>query len=127
MHVEGFIHGNANKQRALDLANLVEQKLLTTNAMTLPLLSRQLLLKREYKLISGEQYIYETENQYHKSSCAELYLQCGVQTDRSNIFIDLVAQILNEPFYNQLRTKVSEMLRFVNFFFILKQNSPNVC
>lgn len=106
MHVEGFIHGNANKQRALDLAKLVEQKLMATNAMTLPLLSRQLLLKREYKLISGEQYLFETENKFHKSSCAELYLQCGVQTDRSNVFIDLVAQILSEPFYNTLRTKV---------------------
>lgn len=106
MHVECFIHGNANKQKALDIAGLVEQKLLSTNAMTLPLLSRQLLLKREYKLKPGETYIFETENEYHKSSCAELYLQCGVQTDEANVFVDLVAQILNEPFYNTLRTKV---------------------
>lgn len=107
MHVECFLHGNVDKQKSMDLTGLIEQKLKTTNAMTLPLLSRQLLLKREYKLVTGERYIFETENEFHKSSCAELYLQCGVQTDRSNVFIDLVSQVLSEPCYNTLRTKVT--------------------
>lgn len=109
MHVECFLHGNVDKQKALDLTGLIEQKLQATNSVTLPLLSRQLLLKREYKLPVGENYIFETENEFHKSSCAELYLQCGVQSDRSNVFIDLTAQVLTEPCYNQLRTKVSTL------------------
>lgn len=108
MHVECFLHGNVDKQKALDMTGLVEQKLKGTHSMTLPLLSRQLLLKREYKLPLGESYVFETENEFHKSSCAELYLQCGVQSDRSNVFIDLTSQVLTEPCYNQLRTKVSK-------------------
>ena len=59
----------------------------------------------------GESYLFEIENEFHKSSCVELYLQCGVQNDKSNVFIDLVSKILSEPCYNTLRTKV------MNFFF----------
>jgi insulysin len=54
MHVECFIYGNVNQLKALELAGLVEKKLRTTNAEILPLLSRQLLLKREYKLNDGQ-------------------------------------------------------------------------
>lgn len=120
MHVECLIHGNANKQHAMTLATLVEQKLKTTNAHTLPLLSRQLLLKREYKLTTQESYRFETENEFHKSSCAELYLQCGMQSDTANVFIDLVAQILCEPCYNTLRTK--EQLGYIVFCASRKAN-----
>lgn len=97
----------------MELAGLVEQKLNATNANTLPLLSRQLLMKREYKLDEGFAYRFETENEYHKSSCASLYLQCGVQNDRANVLIDLTSQILCEPCYNTLRTK--EQLGYIVF------------
>lgn len=122
MHVECFIHGNIDKQKTLILTGLIEQKLLQTNSMKLPLLSRQLLLKREYKLATGERYLFETKNEFHKSSCAELYLQCGTQSDRSNIFIDMVAQVLSEPCYNTLRTKVSiDQNNLWNYIFILNR------
>lgn len=113
MHVECLIHGNANQTLAIELASLVEHKLNSTHANTLPLLSRQLLLKREYKLVSGECYLFETENEFHKSSCVELYLQCGIQNDTANVYIDLVSQILCEPCYNTLRTK--EQLGYIVF------------
>lgn len=120
MHVECLIHGNVNRPKATALASIVEQKLKTTNANTLPLLSRQLLLKREYKLVHQESYRFITENEFHKSSCAELYLQCGMQSDTANVFIDLVAQILCEPCYNQLRTK--EQLGYIVFCASRKAN-----
>lgn len=114
MHCECFVHGNANRQRATDLTAHVEQKMRTlTNSMQLPLLSRQLLMKREYRLAAGERYLFQTDNDVHKSSCAELYIQCGVQSDRANVFIDLVAQVLTEPCYNQLRTR--EQLGYIVF------------
>lgn len=113
MHVECFIQGNVNKQQALDLSSIIEKKLQFTHALTLPLLAQQLLLKREYKLVQQESYRFVTENKYHKSSCAELYLQCGMQSDRANVFIDLAAQVLCEPCYNTLRTK--EQLGYIVF------------
>lgn len=121
MHVECLIHGNVDKEKALSLANIVEQKLNMTNANTLPLLSRQLLLKREYKLVNQESYCFATKNEFHKSSCAELYLQCGMQSDTANVFIDLVSQILCEPCYNTLRTK--EQLGYIVFCASRKANS----
>ena len=53
MHAECFIYGNVNKEKTLQLSTLIENKLKMTNAFTLPQLSRQLLLKREYKLNEG--------------------------------------------------------------------------
>jgi insulysin len=58
-------------------------------------------------MFTGECYLFETENAFHKSSCSELYLQCGQQNDQSNVYVDLLSQILSEPCYNVLRTKVS--------------------
>lgn len=52
-----------------------------------------------------EHYLFESTSEFHKASCSSLYLQCGVQEDNSNVFIDLVSQILVEPCYNELRTK----------------------
>lgn len=78
------------------------------------------MLKREYKLVTGEKYLFETQNEFHKSSCASVYLQCGPQDDRSNVFIDLVTQILSEPCYNQLRTK--EQLGYIVFCGARKAN-----
>lgn len=104
MYAECFIYGNVNKEKAKELYELVENQLNKTNSFVLPQLSRQLLLKREYKLDEQEPYLFETENKFHKSSCSSLYIQCGIQEDKSNVFIDLVTQILSEPCYNQLRT-----------------------
>lgn len=55
MHAECFIYGNVNKEKALQLSTLVENQLKKTNAFVLPQLSRQLLLKREYKLSESKQ------------------------------------------------------------------------
>lgn len=59
-------------------------------------------------------------NEFHKSSCAELYLQCGMQNDQANVYVDLVTQILSEPCYNQLRTK--EQLGYIVFCGSRKSN-----
>ncbi|XP_062560794.1 insulin-degrading enzyme isoform X2 [Armigeres subalbatus] len=120
MHVECFIYGNVNKEKALEISGKVEDKLKNTDASVLPLLARQLMLKREYKLNNDENTLFEINNEFHKSSCAELYLQCGMQSDQSNVYVDLVTQILSEPCYNQLRTK--EQLGYIVFCGSRKSN-----
>ncbi|KAJ6645539.1 Insulin-degrading enzyme [Pseudolycoriella hygida] len=111
LHVECFIYANVNRQKAMDVAAVVQHKLDGTDSNALPLLSRQMLLSREYKLVPGEKYLFEIENEYHKSSCNSLYLQCGPHTDRSNVLLELVNQILSQPFYHQLRT--TEQLGYI--------------
>ncbi|XP_037720815.1 insulin-degrading enzyme isoform X2 [Drosophila subpulchrella] len=123
LHTECFIFGNVTKQQATDIAGRVNTRLEATNASKLPILARQMLKKREYKLLAGDSYLFEKENEFHKSSCTQLYLQCGAQTDRTNIMVNLVSQVLSEPCYDCLRTK--EQLGYIVFSGVRKVNGAN--
>jgi insulysin len=70
--------------------------------------------------VSDEPYLFESSNEFHKASCSSLYLQCGVQEDNSNVFLDLVSQIMSEPCYNVLRTQ--EQLGYIVFSGVRKAN-----
>ncbi|XP_023021581.1 insulin degrading metalloproteinase isoform X2 [Leptinotarsa decemlineata] len=119
MHIECLAHGNINRDKALELVHIVEDSLTSTNSMS-PLLPRQLLLNRELKLEDGCHYSYEVKNEVHKSSCIELYYQCGLQSKENNIKLELVAQILQEPCFNILRTK--EQLGYIVFSGVRRSN-----
>lgn len=105
MHIECLLHGNLNKDKALKIVDIVESRLTSAFNMS-PLLPRQLLLNRELKLEGGCNYLYEVQNDVHKSSCIELYYQCGLQSKENNMLLELFAQIVQEPCFNTLRTKV---------------------
>lgn len=98
-----------NKEKALNLVQIVENYLLS-NVKFSPLLPRQLLLNRELKLEDGCNYSYEVNNDFHKSSCIELYYQCGLQNKENNVLLELIAQILHEPCFSQLRTQVRNII-----------------
>ncbi|CAG9861187.1 unnamed protein product [Phyllotreta striolata] len=119
MHIECLVHGNANKAKALELVQIVEDSLTHTLSMS-PLLPRQLLLNRELKLENGCEYSYVVQNEVHKSSCIELYYQCGLQSKENNVKLELVAQIIQEPCYNVLRTK--EQLGYIVFSGVRRSN-----
>uniref|UniRef100_A0A1A9ZU27 Insulin-degrading enzyme n=1 Tax=Glossina pallidipes TaxID=7398 RepID=A0A1A9ZU27_GLOPL len=123
LHTECFIYGNVNKKQAHEIAAVMNEQLELTNAKILPLLARQMLAKREYKLCPGDNYLFEKENEFHKSSCTQVYFQCGPQTDHSNIMVNLMAQILTEPCYDCLRTK--EQLGYIVFSGMRKVNGVN--
>lgn len=118
MHIECLIHGNANKEKALKLVEIVEGHMLSTVKGS-PLLPRQLLLNRELKLESGCNYVYEVNNEVHKSSCIELYYQCGLQSKEINMVLELIAQIIQEPCFNKLRTQVTRY-----YYYIIVKYSP---
>lgn len=119
MHIESLIHGNANKEKALELVQIVEDRLLSTLNIS-PLLPRQLLLNRELKLENGCNYVYEVQNDVHKESCIELYYQCGLQSKENNIKLELFTQIIQEPCFDILRTK--EQLGYIVFSGIRRSN-----
>lgn len=112
MHIESFLYGNVNRQKAMDLVDIVEGKLKDSSNMS-PLLPRQLLLNRELKLEDGCDYLYEVQNEVHKLSCVVLYYQCGVQTKESNVTLELFTQVIQEPCFNILRTQ--EQLGYIVF------------
>lgn len=110
MHIECLVHGNANKNKALEMVHIVESALKKSMNMS-PLLPRQLLLNRELKLEDGCHYSYEKENNVHKSSCIEVYYQCGLQSRENNVKLELFCQLIQEPCFNVLRTKVSSKIK----------------
>ncbi|XP_059471054.1 insulin-degrading enzyme isoform X2 [Neocloeon triangulifer] len=102
VHVESLIHGNANKDAALKLVEVVEGKLIKK---TQPLLPPHLLRFRDIRLDDGCSYVYEVTNATHKSSCVDMYLQCPQQSTEHNMLLELFVQIATEPCFNILRTK----------------------
>ncbi|CAB3224482.1 unnamed protein product [Arctia plantaginis] len=117
IHIEGMIYGNINRERAIRIADSVEKKLPKDGT---PLLAQQLLLYREVELEKGAWYKRETVNSVHKSSCASLYLACGVRAARLNVALELLAQLLAEPCFNVLRTK--EQLGYIVFSGVRRSN-----
>ncbi|XP_073964401.1 insulin-degrading enzyme-like [Choristoneura fumiferana] len=117
VHVEGLMFGNLTRERALKIADTVENKLPKDAT---PLLAQQLLLYREVEIEKGAHYLRQTENSVHKSSCASLYYACGVRATRPNVALELLAQTLSEPCFNVLRTK--EQLGYIVFSGVRRSN-----
>ncbi|GBP10028.1 Insulin-degrading enzyme [Eumeta japonica] len=55
-------------------------------------------------------FLREVENGVYKSSCAALYYQCGLRDSLANVVLHLLAQVISEPCFNVLRTKVGAPL-----------------
>lgn len=68
----------------------------------------------------GCHFLFEVENQFHKSSCTEVYYQSGLQSTESNMLLELLTQIISEPCFNILRTK--EQLGYIVFSGIRRTN-----
>ncbi|XP_066996978.2 insulin-degrading enzyme [Anabrus simplex] len=103
LHIECFIHGNIDRKAALELVNMVEDKL-NSFLHICPLLPYQMLRNREYKLEDGCNYLLEVYNTVHRSSCVDVYYQCGLQCTQSNMHLKLLVKLLNEPCFYNLRT-----------------------
>ncbi|KYM94749.1 Insulin-degrading enzyme [Cyphomyrmex costatus] len=105
VHVECLIYGNVTITEATYIRKLIESKLTTGVPNIIPLLEKQLLLFREIKLEDGCHFLFEVENNLHKSSCTMVYYQTGLQSTESNMLLELLTQIIEEPCFNILRTK----------------------
>ncbi|KAM3955202.1 insulin degrading metalloproteinase [Aphomia sociella] len=117
VHVEGLMFGNITRERAMKIADSLENKLPKDAT---PLLAQQLLLHREIEMEKGTAYLRETENSVHKSSCASLYYACGLRASRQNVALELLAQTLSEPCFSVLRTK--EQLGYIVFSGVRRSN-----
>uniref|UniRef100_A0A8D9BMR4 Insulin-degrading enzyme n=5 Tax=Cacopsylla melanoneura TaxID=428564 RepID=A0A8D9BMR4_9HEMI len=104
MFIEALIHGNANKEIAMGIVKMLEEKL-QTQLKTKPLLPSQVLRFREIKLPNKSNLVFESYNSVHKSSCIEIYYQCGLQNTKDNVLLELFAQLIHEPCFDVLRTK----------------------
>lgn len=104
LHIQSLMHGNLTEAQCLDLVDLVE-KTLKTNCVVRPLLRSQMVRDRELQLEADSHHVLTKENHFHKSSCIEVYLQCGEVTPKEKMIMELFAHLINEPCFNILRTQ----------------------
>ncbi|RHZ61222.1 hypothetical protein Glove_349g91 [Diversispora epigaea] len=103
IHIETFSHGNLFKEEALKLNQIVEDVLHSK-----PLFPSQLISDRGTILPQGKKYVYQRDvyNSQDINSAIEYYIQVGDLMDINlRAKLSLLAQIAQEPYFNQIRTK----------------------
>jgi len=116
--LECLVYGNSTMEEAASIYSLVSNKLKQESGSR-PLLASQTLKEREIQL-TNPSYLYQTKNEIHKTSSIEIYYQCGIQETRTNMLLELLAQIIKEPCFHQLRTK--EQLGYIVFSGLRRSN-----
>jgi insulysin len=111
LHMEVFVHGNFYKEDALKIVDLVESTLKPR-----PLRTNQWKVRRSLSYPRGTNYIYRhtLKDPANVNHAVESFFPVGDSSDRSlRAKLLLMAQILDEPIFDQLRTK--EQLGYVVF------------
>ncbi|KAG0345812.1 Insulinase (Peptidase M16) [Podila humilis] len=117
LHIEGLIHGNMVATDALKAGAIIEEGLQPKS-----LVPSELLSQRSHILPDHCKAVYQREvpDPNNVNSGLEYYLQIEEATSKeSRARIQIMAQIINEPCFNQLRTK--EQLGYLVFSGVRKQ------
>jgi insulysin len=101
--VEGLVHGNVDKASANEYVKTIKDYLCKEGCE--PLYSQQLVLDRQIYLHPRTHHMYELKNNFHNSSCVDLYLQCRVMNTQENVLLELFSQVIQDPVMDCLRTK----------------------
>lgn len=111
-YVETFIHGNINKEGALQLCNLIDTKLIG-HYKTIPLANHPHSQLREIALEPGSSYRFETAIDIQKPKVIHTYFQVSFDNLEETARLQLISQLIHESFFDILRTK--EQLGYVVF------------
>ncbi|OQV25668.1 Insulin-degrading enzyme [Hypsibius exemplaris] len=109
IYVEGFIYGNTSRKKADFLLDEVEVALRRAGSHPIAPVNRSRLVN----LLNGSDLVYHRLNDIHKSSSVTTYYQCASENPKTNMLLELFAQITGEPCFDVLRTK--EQLGYVVF------------
>ncbi|KAF9132143.1 Insulinase (Peptidase M16) [Mortierella sp. 14UC] len=117
LHIEGLVHGNMTTADALKAGSIIEEGLAPKSLVPTELLSqRSHLLPENCKAV----YKRDVPDPENVNSGLEYYLQIeNAASKESRARIQIMAQIVNEPCFNQLRTK--EQLGYLVFSGVRKQ------
>ncbi|KAL3692062.1 hypothetical protein R1sor_005713 [Riccia sorocarpa] len=104
--LECFVAGNITSKQAQDFLQQVEDSLLTGPMKSKPPFSSQLMDQRALRLEDGANFTYPTigRNPDDENSGLYLCLQLGPDETRLNVLNELLAYVMNEEFFHQLRT-----------------------
>ncbi|CAF3245595.1 unnamed protein product [Rotaria socialis] len=107
---DSLMYGNLTKDQALEYMTSVERKFQEKRYYQ-PLFPSMWFSQRELILPEGCNYAYSMLNDAHKLHAIEIYLQCFPQTLENNALLELFCHLVDEPCFDQLRTK--EQLGYV--------------
>ncbi|XP_067006489.2 insulin-degrading enzyme isoform X1 [Anabrus simplex] len=99
LHVECLVHGNADQNRALKIAQVVEDRLASCSTA-----SCEVKRLRETQLVEGANYLLEVYDTVHRASGVAIYYQCE---KNNNIPLALLVEIMREPCFKKLPFVVS--------------------
>ncbi|KAG0266792.1 Insulinase (Peptidase M16) [Mortierella polycephala] len=117
LHIEGLVHGNLAAADALKAGAIIEEVLEPRS-----LVPSELLSQRSHILPENCKAVYKRDvaDAKNVNSGLEYYLQIeDAVSKQSRARIQIMAQIINEPCFNQLRTK--EQLGYLVFSGVRKQ------
>ncbi|KAL1370247.1 hypothetical protein HN51_000534 [Arachis hypogaea] len=112
LYIEGLCHGNISEEEAINISNIFK-----TNFIVNPLPIELRHAERVICLPSSANLVRDVsvKNKSEKNSVVELYFQIeqdlGLGSIKLKALIDLFEEIVDEPLFNQLRTK--EQLGYV--------------
>ncbi len=97
LHLVMLAHGNINKSQALDIAQLLKQKILANNEPTA--VYRKQVTQLEHSLKNM------TVDAQHDDSVMTLYYQAQNNGTKERATLGLIAQIIKAPYYTYMRTE----------------------
>ncbi|CAF0913402.1 unnamed protein product [Rotaria sordida] len=103
-YTDSLMYGNLTQNQAIEYMTLVEQKF-QEKRFYQPLFPSMWFNQRELILPEGCNYAYTMLNDAHQLHAIEIYLQCFQQTLENNALLELFCHLVDEPCFNQLRTK----------------------
>jgi insulysin len=112
MFMESLIYGNVDRNKAIELINILEKPFLVRNGFR-ELLPRLMVRSREVQLEDREDTLFKTTSNHHSSSSVNVNFQCGVQSTLNNLIVELFNEIVKESCFNTLRTQ--EQLGYIVF------------
>ncbi|KAI7847937.1 Metalloenzyme, LuxS/M16 peptidase-like protein [Circinella umbellata] len=111
VHIESLVHGNLDKDSAITMLRNIQDVL-----QARPLMPGQFISSRSLNLPLGESFVYQlpVRDPDNVNSAIEYYYQiCDVIDIPLRARLSLVAQMAQEPCFNQLRTR--EQLGYLVF------------
>ena len=96
MHIEFLAYGNFKEGSVNELANYLQQQLGTSGSPVRP-------VEQTLYIPDGESFVYQFQTP-DVNSAIELYYQAGPETIRQSVAMAVLQQIIEKPFYHQLRT-----------------------
>jgi len=103
MKIRGLVQGNITKEESLQLVEMMEGTLHKTK----PLFPSQYPEQRLVKFKKGLTYVHQSSvpNQHDINSVIWLEYQISARSVRADALVELLGQIFQVPFYEQLRTQ----------------------